>query len=236
MAFSGTGPLWFIQVLWLLCLVLLAVRALDRKDKLWTWCGKAHIVWIILLGVLFWLGEQTLVKNPRPATLDGLLNLYKPVFYLIPFLLGYFVFSHDEVQEKLGKAWIPLMACAVVAGVSRKPAELYLRLADVPRDDGLVPSEVQLYQPLRRLYDPEQLRPLYRPLPGDCEPGLYDENVHPAASVVHVRDPGGGRLYAVAAAVRNPPPDSFRPLGRPGREPEKPVLSGFFGYKTAFSA
>ena len=26
------------------------------------------------------------------------------------------MFSHDEVQEKLGKAWIPLMACAVVAG------------------------------------------------------------------------------------------------------------------------
>jgi surface polysaccharide O-acyltransferase-like enzyme len=116
MAFSGTGPLWFIQVLWLLCLVLLAVRALDRKDKFWTWCGKANIVWVVLLGVLFWLGEQTLVKNPRPATLDGLLNLYKPVFYLIPFLLGYFVFSHDEVQEKMGKAWIPLMACAVVAG------------------------------------------------------------------------------------------------------------------------
>ena len=116
MVFSGTGPLWFVQVLWLLCLVLLAVRALDRKDKLWTWCGKANLVWVILLGVLFWLGEQTLVKNPRPETLDGLLNLYKPVFYLIPFLLGYFVFSHDEVQEKLGKAWIPLMACAVVAG------------------------------------------------------------------------------------------------------------------------
>ena len=116
MAFSGTGPLWFVQVLWLLCLVLLAVRALDRKDRLWTWCGKANLVWIILLGVLFWLGEQTLVKNPRPATMDGLLNLYKPVFYLIPFLLGYFVFSHDKVQEKLGKAWIPLMACAVVAG------------------------------------------------------------------------------------------------------------------------
>jgi surface polysaccharide O-acyltransferase-like enzyme len=30
--------------------------------------------------------------------------------------MGYFVFSHDEVQEKLGKAWIPLLACAVVAG------------------------------------------------------------------------------------------------------------------------
>ncbi len=116
MAVSGTGPLWFIQVLWLLGLVLLLVRAIDKKDQLWNWCGKANMVCIILLGVLFWVGEQTLVKYPRPESLDGLWNLYKPVFYLIPFLLGYFVFSHDEVQEKLEKAWIPLMACAVVAG------------------------------------------------------------------------------------------------------------------------
>lgn len=113
---SGIGPLWFIQLLWLLCIVLLLVRAIDRKDKFWNWCGKANIVVVILLGVLFWVGEQTLIKNPRPESVDGLLNLYKPLFYLIPFLMGYFVFSHDEVQEKVKKAWIPLLACAVVAG------------------------------------------------------------------------------------------------------------------------
>ena len=116
MAFSGTGPLWFIQVLWLLSLVLLLVRALDRKDRFYHWCGKANYVVILLLGVLFWVGEQTLVKDPRPASLDGLLNLYKPCFYLFPYLLGYFVFAHDAVQEKLEKAWIPLMAGAVAAG------------------------------------------------------------------------------------------------------------------------
>ena len=113
---SGIGPLWFIQLLWLLCIVLLIIRAIDEKDKLWTWCGKMGIVWIVLLGVLFWLGEQTLIKNPRPESADGLYNLYKPVFYLICFLLGYYVFSHDEVQEKVKQAWIPLMVCAVVAG------------------------------------------------------------------------------------------------------------------------
>lgn len=116
MAVSGIGPLWFIQVLWLLCLVLLLVRVIDRKDRFWNWCGKANLVVVILLGVLFWAGEQTLVKHPRPESLDGLLNLYKPLFYLVPFLMGYFVFSHDEVQEKLAKAWIPLLACAFVAG------------------------------------------------------------------------------------------------------------------------
>ena len=118
MAISGTGPLWFIQVLWLLCIVLLLVRALDKKDRLWNWCGKANIIVIIMLGVLFWVGEQTLVKNPRPESLDGLWNLYKPLFYLIPFLMGYFVFSHDDVQEKVRKAWIPLVIAAVVSGVA----------------------------------------------------------------------------------------------------------------------
>jgi len=115
-AVSGIGPLWFVQLLWLLSLVLLAVRAFDKKDKLWTWCGKLNIVWIILLGVLFWAGEQTLIKNPRPESADGLLNLYKPIFYLVSFLLGYFVFSHEEVLQKVKQAWIPLACCAAAAG------------------------------------------------------------------------------------------------------------------------
>jgi surface polysaccharide O-acyltransferase-like enzyme len=115
-AFSGIGPLWFIQLLWLLSAVLLLVRALDREDRFWNWCGKAGIVTIILLGILFWAGEKTLIRNPRPESLDGLLNLYKPLFYLIPFLLGYFLFSHDEVQEKVKNAWIPLLVCAVISG------------------------------------------------------------------------------------------------------------------------
>lgn len=117
MAVSGTGPLWFIQVLWLFSFVLLLVRVLDKKDKFWKLCNKAGIVVIILMGVLFWLGEQTIVQHPRPETLDGLWNLYKPFFYIVPFLMGYFVFSHDEVQKKVAKAWIPLMACAVVSGI-----------------------------------------------------------------------------------------------------------------------
>ena len=117
MAISGTGPLWFIQVLWLFCLALLLVHALDKEDKFWNWCGKIEIAGIVFLGVFFWLGEQTLITEPRPETADGLWNLYKPFFYVVPFLLGYFIFSHDEVQEKVTKAWIPLMVGAVLSGI-----------------------------------------------------------------------------------------------------------------------
>lgn len=118
---SGIGPLWFIQDLWLFSLILLLVRKMDGKDRFSAWCGKVFggkygIVWMLLLGVLFWLGEQTLIMEPRPESADGLYNLYKPLFYLIPFLMGYLVFSNDEVQERLGKCWLPLIVGAVASG------------------------------------------------------------------------------------------------------------------------
>ncbi len=120
-AFSGIGPLWFIQDLWLFSLILLLVRKLDGKNRFSTCCGKVFggkygIVWMLLLGVLFWLGEHTMIIEPRPESADGLYNLYKPLFYLMPFLMGYFVFANDEVQELLGRWWVPLMTTAVTAG------------------------------------------------------------------------------------------------------------------------
>lgn len=121
MAVSGTGPLWFIQDLWLFSLILLLIHKFEKSDgtseKHSIFTSKYSIVWIVLLGVLFWVGERTLIFNPRPESLDGLYNLYKPLFYIIPFLLGYFVFSHDEVQATLGKHWISLLAVAVISGV-----------------------------------------------------------------------------------------------------------------------
>ncbi len=126
-AFSGIGPLWFIQDLWLFSLILLLLRKIDRRDRLYQWCGKlsdakwndaiSGNIWIELFFLLFLLGELTLIFNPRPESLDGLWNLYKPLFYIIPFLLGYYFFSHDKVQEWLGKYWIANMAAAVIFGI-----------------------------------------------------------------------------------------------------------------------
>ena len=120
-AFSGIGPLWFVQDLWLFSLLLLIVHKVDGNKKCYNWCGKLFegkmaVGWLILLGTLFWVGQRTLVVNPRPETFDGLYNLYKPFFYLIPFLMGYFVFAHLHVQQAIAKAWIPLMAFAVASG------------------------------------------------------------------------------------------------------------------------
>ncbi len=115
-AVSGTGPLWFIQDLWLFSLLLLLIRKLDAKNRFHEWCGSLGTFWIILLGLVYFLAGQLVIRNPRPESADGLYNLYKPLFYLVPFLMGYFVFAHEAVQERLGKVWAPLLGCAAVAG------------------------------------------------------------------------------------------------------------------------
>lgn len=115
---SGIGHLWFIQDLWLFSLFIVLIKKLDKNDRFWNCCGKANIPIIILLGVLVWLGSQLLIMNPRPESADGLYNLYKPLTYFIPFLLGYFVFSHDEVQEKVEKIHLAMLISALVACVA----------------------------------------------------------------------------------------------------------------------
>lgn len=115
---SGTGPLWFIQDLWIFSLLLVLIKKLDFRDRFYNWCGKASIVIIVLMGLLIWLGSQALIMHPRPETADGLFNLYKPLTYFIPFLLGYFVFAHETVQEKVEKIHLPLLIGAVIACIA----------------------------------------------------------------------------------------------------------------------
>lgn len=117
-AFSGIGPLWFVQDLWLFSLLLVLIRKIDNRDRFWTLCGKASAKVVVLLGVCVWLGSQVMIMHPRLESLDGLYNLYKPLTYFIPFLLGYYVFSHETVQEQMERLRLPLLFCAVVAGVA----------------------------------------------------------------------------------------------------------------------
>ena len=118
---NGIGPLWFIQDLWLFSLILLIITAIDKNGRFHSWCGKTAsgklgMALIVLLVIIFWLGEKTLIMEPRVQSLDGLYNLYKPVFYFIVFMMGYLVFSHDKVQETLGRFWAPMMLFAAITG------------------------------------------------------------------------------------------------------------------------
>lgn len=118
-AISGTGPLWFIQDLWVFSMLLLLVNTLDRNDKFYNWCGKATVpVIVIVCGVLVFIASQFVQRHPRPLTMDGVVNLYRPVTYFVLFMMGYFVFSHDSVQSKVERIHLPMLFCALVAGVA----------------------------------------------------------------------------------------------------------------------
>lgn len=118
-ALSGVGPLWFAQELWAFSLILIIIRKLDSKDKFRKLCAKSNWLVILLLGILFWFGSQFMIfESDTPNPKAGLVNLYRPLAYLIPFLMGYFVFSNDSVLQRLKKGFLPIALGALASGIA----------------------------------------------------------------------------------------------------------------------
>lgn len=108
-AISGIGPLWFVQVLWLYSLLILLIRKIDKKDSLWKLGNKCNFIILILFALLIWAGAQVL-NMP-------VITAYRFGIYLTAFLLGYFVFSHDNVQEMLEKMGLPVLMISFPMGI-----------------------------------------------------------------------------------------------------------------------
>ena len=106
---SGTGELWFLHELFLADVVLVLIRKFDKKDRLWKLGGKANFLVICLLVFALW-GSAQVLNFP-------IIEIYRNGIYIFAFLIGYFVFSHDHVQEMLGKKAPMLLAAAGVLAV-----------------------------------------------------------------------------------------------------------------------
>ena len=94
MVLSGTGVLWYIQLLWLFSLVLVPVRRIE-KDRLWNLCSRTNLVVLILLTAAVW-GAAQILNTPYVV-------VYRFGLYGFVFFLGYFVFSHNSVIACLKK-------------------------------------------------------------------------------------------------------------------------------------
>ncbi len=105
---SGMGVLWFLHELLIGEAVLVLLRKLDRKDRLWKLGGKANLLVLCLLALPLW-GSAQILNTP-------LIEVYRHGFYLFSFLIGYFVFSHERVQAKLAKYAPLLLGVAGVLG------------------------------------------------------------------------------------------------------------------------
>ncbi|MCI6256357.1 MAG: acyltransferase [Clostridiales bacterium] len=107
-ALSGIGPLWFIQMLFLFSCLLVFLRRLDRDDRLWKLDGRVSAPALPLLFLPLWGAAQ--VGNVP------VLTMYRFGIYLTAFLMGYYIFSHDEVRDAAVRLRVPMLAAAAAAG------------------------------------------------------------------------------------------------------------------------
>lgn len=106
----GIGPLWFAHELFLATLILLLLRKIDKKDKIWNLCSKVNFPILLLLVFAIW-GSAHILNTP-------LIEIYRNGIYIFAFLLGYYVFSHDHVIEILDKYKYVLSVITIILGIS----------------------------------------------------------------------------------------------------------------------
>lgn len=109
LAVSGTGVLWYIQLLWVFSLALVLIRRAE-KDRLYRLGQKATVPVLISLVFVVW-GAAQVLNTP-------IIVVYRFGFYGAGFLLGYFVFSHSQVMDRLKKWRLPLLLAALALGLA----------------------------------------------------------------------------------------------------------------------
>lgn len=97
---AGSGALWFLHELFLADVVLILFRKLDKNDRIWKLCGRAKMPALCLLTLALW-GSAQILNTP-------VIEIYRNGIYIFAFLIGYYVFSHERIQELLAK-WAPIL-------------------------------------------------------------------------------------------------------------------------------
>ncbi|MBO4902042.1 MAG: acyltransferase [Lachnospiraceae bacterium] len=109
MVAGGIGVMWYMQMLWIFSGLLLLIRKIE-KEKLWNLGGKTGLIALLLMAVPLWAFAQ--VGN-TPVVV-----CYRFGFYGLLFFLGYYVFSHDEVMEKVKRYFLLFLGLAVALGIA----------------------------------------------------------------------------------------------------------------------
>ncbi len=106
---SGSGVLWYIQLLWLFSMVLIPIRKFEG-GRLTGICKKTGIIGLLILFIPAY-GAAQIMNTP-------IVVVYRFGYYFFAFILGYFVLSNDEVVDVL-KKWFPLFeGLALVTGTA----------------------------------------------------------------------------------------------------------------------
>lgn len=109
MSVSGTGVLWYIQLLWVFSILLVLVRKIE-KDRLYKYGKKAGVIFLIAFVVVIY-GAAQILNTP-------VVIVYRFGIYGVGFFVGYFVCSHDEVMERVERNWLLFTLLAVISCVA----------------------------------------------------------------------------------------------------------------------
>ena len=104
---SGIGVLWYMQLLWIICLILLLVRCIEKGRLLKA--GAKTPAWMVFLFVIPVWACGLILNTP-------IIAVYRLGFYMAFFMLGYYVFSNEEVMEKIKKLFPVFLIIALVLG------------------------------------------------------------------------------------------------------------------------
>ena len=105
----GMGPLWYCHVIFVASILLVIIRKIDKKDKISELCKKTHPLMLIPMTFLVW-GSSMILNMP-------LITVYRFGIYLFMFFLGYYVFSNEEILEKMEKLSIPMIILTAIVGI-----------------------------------------------------------------------------------------------------------------------
>ena len=89
---SGTGPLWFIQLLWVYSLLLILIVKIE-KERLYTKCSDFGPFKTIMILPFYYISAHIL-NAP-------VIVVYRFGFYFFAFLSGYFIFSQRATAAAL---------------------------------------------------------------------------------------------------------------------------------------
>ena len=127
MVASGSGVLWYMHLLWIYSLLLVLIRIIE-KGKLLSLGAKTPL-WLIALFYFPIWGAAQILNTP-------IVSVYRIAFYFVFFILGYYVFSHDAVVEKIKKLSLPLIIIALALCVTFALLYFGQNFADKPINRG----------------------------------------------------------------------------------------------------
>ena len=105
---TGIGPLWYCHVLFIGSLLIVLLKAIDRKKILEKLGSKVNLFVLLLFFLPVWGSAQILNAH--------YVAVYRFGIYLFMILLGYYVFSNKKLIASIAENSIALIIVAAVSG------------------------------------------------------------------------------------------------------------------------